>query len=123
MGLGRGDSLTTSRQRPQARGIADHEAQEKTRWEVVAWPSARGAGPGEPPAGMCPMSSEAVRPDVLAPAEFLRVLLAVKDGDFGARMPVDLTGLTGKVADTLNEVIRLNESLARELARIGTVVG
>src|SRR5947209_7141593 len=69
------------------------------------------------------MSTEAVRPDVLDPAELLRVLLAVKGGDFGVRMPPDLTGLAGKVTDTLNEVIELNESLARELARIGTVVG
>src|SRR5258708_6715252 len=77
----------------------------------------RGACPGEPRAGMCPMTTKALNANVLDPAELLKVLLAVKSGDFGARMPLHLTGLPGKVADTLNEVIQLNESMARELAR------
>src|SRR5213078_1534556 len=33
------------------------------------------------------------------------------------------TGIAGKVADTFNDVIRLNERLTQELARIGRVVG
>jgi HAMP domain-containing protein/CheY-like chemotaxis protein/GAF domain-containing protein len=39
------------------------------------------------------------------------------------RMPVDATGLAGKVYDALNDVIEMNERLALELERIGTVVG
>src|SRR5437764_14425867 len=31
--------------------------------------------------------------------------------------------MAGKVADTFNEVIRINQSLTQELARIGRVVG
>ena len=38
-------------------------------------------------------------------------------------MPIDYTGMAGKIADTLNDIIELNESMAAELDRIGTVVG
>ncbi len=41
--------------------------------------------------------------------QILRVLVAVKKGDFTARMPVDESGMAGRVADALNEVIELNE--------------
>ncbi|WP_026099039.1 HAMP domain-containing protein [Kamptonema formosum] len=53
----------------------------------------------------------------------LRTLAAVKKGDFSVRMPIDQTGIAGKIADTLNEVIELNERMAKELERISTVVG
>ena len=38
-------------------------------------------------------------------------------------MPVEDAGMGGKVAEALNDVIRLNERLCNELARVGTVVG
>ncbi|MCP3136137.1 HAMP domain-containing protein [Pyxidicoccus xibeiensis] len=55
--------------------------------------------------------------------QLLRVLTAVRKGDFSMRMPVDKVGSAGKVADTLNEIIELSERMAREFERIGTVVG
>src|SRR5215467_5061648 len=55
--------------------------------------------------------------------ELLKVLTAFKKGDFSARMPVDKVGIAGKIADTLNEVLELNEKMAREFARISTAVG
>src|SRR5262249_53141561 len=39
------------------------------------------------------------------------------------RLPDDWTGMAGKVADTLNDVISMNQRLARELDRISRVVG
>ena len=53
----------------------------------------------------------------------LQVLAKVKGGDFTARMPLEWTGVAGKVADDLNEVIIANEALEKELARISRVVG
>src|SRR6185503_13820539 len=53
----------------------------------------------------------------------LTVLKAVRKGDFTARLPEDWTGLPGKVADTFNEVVEMNERLAAELARLSVVVG
>ena len=55
--------------------------------------------------------------------ELLRVLQAVRDGDFSQRLPGDWPGLEGKLADTLNEIIFNNRRLAEELARVGDVVG
>src|SRR5215210_4448300 len=53
----------------------------------------------------------------------LGVLSNVKAGDFTARMPVHWTGMGGKVADRLNEIIGANEALGTELERVSRVVG
>ncbi|MDQ6808413.1 MAG: HAMP domain-containing protein, partial [Verrucomicrobiota bacterium] len=55
--------------------------------------------------------------------ELLTALTAFKRGDFSARLPDSWVGVAGKVADTFNEVIAMNQRLARELDRIGRVVG
>src|SRR5438034_3423578 len=69
------------------------------------------------------MSTPQPSVDVLDAGELLRTLVAVRNGDFSVRMPLDQTGIAGKIADTLNEIIELNENLAHELSRVGTVVG
>jgi HAMP domain-containing protein/signal transduction histidine kinase/CheY-like chemotaxis protein len=56
-------------------------------------------------------------------SELLAGLSAFKRGDFSARLPETWTGIAGKVADTFNDVIRRNQELAGELARIGEAVG
>ncbi len=56
-------------------------------------------------------------------SRLLTVLRAVRKGDFSVRLPDVWTGVAGKVADTLNEVIELNEHLAAELERLSTLVG
>jgi HAMP domain-containing protein/signal transduction histidine kinase/CheY-like chemotaxis protein len=53
----------------------------------------------------------------------LTVLRAVQKGDFSVRLPVDWTGVAGKVADVFNDVVELNQRLAAELERISVVVG
>jgi HAMP domain-containing protein/signal transduction histidine kinase/ActR/RegA family two-component response regulator len=55
--------------------------------------------------------------------QLLSALMAFKRGDFAARLPEDWTGLAGKIADTFNTVIETNQRMARELERIGHVVG
>jgi HAMP domain-containing protein/CheY-like chemotaxis protein/signal transduction histidine kinase len=55
--------------------------------------------------------------------QLLRTLAEVKKGNFSVRMPSDRTGLAGKIADTLNDIIEMNEQMATELERISTVVG
>ncbi|HBB33883.1 MAG TPA: hybrid sensor histidine kinase/response regulator [Cyanobacteria bacterium UBA9273] len=61
--------------------------------------------------------------DSLDLKQLLKTLAAVKKGDFSVRMPIDRTGIAGKIADTLNDIIELNERTAAELDRIGTAVG
>ena len=55
--------------------------------------------------------------------QILAALTAFKRGDFSVRLPDDWTGLAGKVADTFNDVIALNQRMTLELERIGRVVG
>jgi HAMP domain-containing protein/signal transduction histidine kinase/CheY-like chemotaxis protein len=55
--------------------------------------------------------------------ELLKVLTAFRKGDFSVRMPVHKTGLAGKIADTLNEIIELNQRMTQEFDRISRVVG
>ena len=61
--------------------------------------------------------------ETLDPSLLLSTLIAFKEGDFCARMPVDQTGLAGKVNDTLNEIFRMNARMASEFARISNAVG
>ncbi len=67
--------------------------------------------------------SEAALADTLEAKVLLTVLASVKEGDFSARMPLDWTGVAGKVADGFNAVIAANEALGTELARVSRVVG
>ena len=67
--------------------------------------------------------AEAAGGDTFDLAELLTVLTAVRKGDFSARMGVNRTGIAGKVADTLNDIIELNQEMARELDRVSIVVG
>jgi HAMP domain-containing protein len=53
----------------------------------------------------------------------LKALIAFKKGDFSARLPVDLEGIDGKIADAFNEVIEMNQRLSGELERVSRVVG
>src|ERR1043166_7600210 len=85
-----------------------------------------------------------IRPDVMdeqpsigqllaaAPAEdgkqldrttLLAALRAFKNGDFSIRLPIDLEGIDGKIADAFNEVISLNQRMSEELDRMSRVVG
>ena len=45
--------------------------------------------------------------------DLLAVLTAFRNGDFSARMPCDLLGVKGKVADTLNEIMQMESVLTR----------
>ena len=57
------------------------------------------------------------------PILLLSSLTAFKEGDFSTRLPIDGMGLTGKIYDTLNDIFRLVDHLANELAWISTTVG
>ena len=54
-------------------------------------------------------------------SQLLNGLLALRAGDFSYRLPSDLTGVEGKLADTFNDVVAMNQRMAEELARISRV--
>src|SRR5437660_1207529 len=62
-------------------------------------------------------------PQAIDESNLLSALVALKKGDFSVRLPVEWTGVAGKVADTFNEVVELNQRMARELDRLSRVVG
>jgi len=55
--------------------------------------------------------------------ELLKALLAFRSGDFSVRLDPSLSGLDGKIADAFNQVLEINQKMARELERINHVVG
>src|SRR5688572_33268434 len=61
--------------------------------------------------------------DTIDQKKLLKVLSDYKRGDFSVRLPVDQVGTAGKIYDTLNDVIELNQRMAKEFARISNVVG
>ncbi len=70
-----------------------------------------------------PTEAPARDSDQLDAKQLLRVLMAMKKGDFSVRMPVDQTGTAGKIADTLNDIIEMNDLMVREFERVSVVVG
>ena len=62
-------------------------------------------------------------PEALDKRELLKVLSSFRRGDFSVRMSIDAGGIDGKIAETLNEIIELNEKMTREFARISNAVG
>ena len=61
--------------------------------------------------------------DVLDERNLLRIMGEVRNGNFSVRMPIDKMGITGKIYDTFNEIISLNEILMQELTRAGKTIG
>src|SRR5256885_8939352 len=72
--------------------------------------------------GVVPPQTPAVT-DVLDQKQLLAVLQRVRNGDFKPRLPLDGTGIAGEIAQAFNDVVDLNERMAREFARITVVVG
>src|SRR6187397_2012233 len=61
--------------------------------------------------------------ETLNTRELLRLLGEVRNGNFSLRMPIDKIGISGRICDTLNEIISLNEILMLELTKAGKTIG
>jgi HAMP domain-containing protein/signal transduction histidine kinase/CheY-like chemotaxis protein len=60
---------------------------------------------------------------ILDTKHLFQVLTQVKNGNFSVRMPIDQIGINGKVCDTLNEIIELNEKMMMEFTKAGKIIG
>src|SRR6202035_224606 len=84
-----------------------------------------------PPSGRNGSSRRVRKVDKEAPSppasfdkrRLLAVLSSFRRGDFTARLPETWTGVEGKIADTFNEVVDINQRMAAELERLSRVVG
>ena len=55
--------------------------------------------------------------------QLLTAMYSFRDGNFGVRLPHDLTGVQGKIADAFNDIVTLAERRSRETARVSHMVG
>jgi HAMP domain-containing protein/CheY-like chemotaxis protein/signal transduction histidine kinase len=76
--------------------------------------------PGAKSNGRTALESEPVSADL---SVILASLQTMRDGDFSVRLPGNWTGLAGKIADTFNDIVTANQQMAKELKRVGQVVG
>ena len=68
-------------------------------------------------------ASEEFEESVLTDAEFLKILMKVKNGNFTQRFPTDQSGVKRSICDTLNEIIDLNERMVFEFQKVGKSIG
>ncbi|MDQ3046696.1 MAG: HAMP domain-containing protein, partial [Bacteroidota bacterium] len=61
--------------------------------------------------------------DVLDAGELLNILLEIKNGNFEVKMPVNRIGVSGKVCDTLNDIISINKKLVKEFSKARNTIG
>src|SRR6185369_17880524 len=61
--------------------------------------------------------------DVIDSKTLLRILRQVRKGDFTVRLPEDQLGAAAEIAEVLNDVIDLNDRMAREFERVSRAVG
>src|SRR5688572_3039548 len=55
--------------------------------------------------------------------QLLMAILSFRNGDFTVRLPADLTGLEGKIADAFNDTVSISERRAYETSRVSRSVG
>src|SRR5215475_2737505 len=53
----------------------------------------------------------------------LMAMLSFRDGDFSVRMPANLVGLEGKIADAFNDIVTFSDRRAKETVRVSKLVG
>ena len=53
----------------------------------------------------------------------VHALQAMRAGDFSVRLPTNLSGQPGKIADAFNEIVAANQRMAAQLESVGQVVG
>ncbi|MDF3031918.1 MAG: sensor histidine kinase [Moraxellaceae bacterium] len=68
------------------------------------------------------MATQTIATSTLEKA-LLTTLTAYRNGDFSVRMPLDWTGMPGKIADTLNAIIDSSAETTAEFERVAHLVG
>ena len=74
-------------------------------------------------AATAPRFPDIVEESLLDSKDLLRILVEVRNGNFSVRMPIDEVGVRGKICDTLNEIITLNEEMMKEFTKAGNTIG
>jgi HAMP domain-containing protein/CheY-like chemotaxis protein/signal transduction histidine kinase len=87
-------------------------------------PATPAAANGSSPPQTTPHANENdLNGDAHGLTELLHALQAMRVGDFSVRMAGDRIGIMGKIADTFNEIVATNQRMAKQVERVGQVVG
>ena len=87
-------------------------------------PATPAAANGSSPPQTTPHATEnELNGDAHGLTELLHALQAMRVGDFSVRMAGDRIGIMGKIADTFNEIVATNQRMAKQVERVGQVVG
>ena len=84
----------------------------KTMHETGAVASRRRAREGKAPVDKVPAAQPAAILDAQDARMLLAALTGLRQGDSSVRLPAEWTGMQGKLAETFNEVVELNERMA-----------
>ncbi|MEX2219311.1 MAG: HAMP domain-containing protein, partial [Phycisphaerales bacterium] len=83
--------------------------------------------PADGPSGAGDEGAPAPAQSPALPQDFTRrllsAMLAFRAGDFAVRLPSDLDGMDGKIADAFNDILTVSQRRAAETARVSRVVG
>jgi len=83
-------------------------------------PAANGNGNGKT---RLRLKNNVLESEELESRELLKVLAEVRNGNFMVRLPIDKIGISGKICDTLNEIIVYNETLVQQLTLARNTIG
>ena len=92
----------------------------QTPTEVLDPTAANGSSP---PQTIPHAAENGLNGDAHGLTELLHALQAMRVGDFSVRMAGDRIGIMGKIADTFNEIVATNQRMAKQVERVGQVVG
>ena len=53
----------------------------------------------------------------------LTAMLSFRGGDFSVRMPANLIGIEGKIADAFNDIVAFSDRRSKETVRVSSLVG
>ena len=60
---------------------------------------------------------------VMDPEALLEALVAMRDGNFGVRLPARWDGIYGRIADAFNDIASAQQTMAQDLERVSRTVG
>ncbi len=95
----------------------------QTRHELAGKPSRHRREAGNGQRKLHEVAAPVKDSSTLDARQVLHALAALKKGDFSVRLPMEWTGLAGKVADTFNDLADQMENSTADLNRISRVVG
>ena len=95
----------------------------QTPTEVLDPATPAAANGSSPPQTLPHATENGLDGDAHGLTELLHALQAMRVGDFSVRMAGDRIGIMGKIADTFNEIVATNQRMAKQVERVGQVVG